>query len=76
MKIKEWMKHNKIGLTEMEEALNYKKNYLCAIFGGRRSPGKKLAKLVSTYTNGQVTIEDLGYREKIKCRCPTCGRIK
>jgi hypothetical protein len=76
MRIKEWMQKNKIGLNEMEEVLNYKKNYLCAIFSGRISPGKKLARLVSNYTRGEVTPEELGYLEKVKCRCPTCGRIK
>ena len=76
MKIKSWMKKNNLGLTEMEEALNYKKNYLCAIFGGRRKPGRKLAKLISDYTEGEVSMKELGYEEKVKCRCPTCGRLK
>lgn len=76
MKLKEWMRKNYVSVANLENDLNYRKNYLSSIISGRVKPGKKLAILIEELTEREVTKEELGYIEKEKCRCPTCGRIK
>ena len=76
MKLKEWMKKNKVTALKMENDLRYGRNYLYKIIGEKILPGKKLAVVISEYTKGDVTLDDLGYKEKEKCRCPTCGRLR
>lgn len=75
MKLKEWMKENKVTCTMMQDDLRYGRDYLYKIIGERMVPGKKLATVISEYTGGSVSLKDLGYEEKVKCRCPTCGKI-
>lgn len=75
MKLKHWMKKHKVDAKQMEIDLRYGRNYLYKIISGTISPGKKLATIISEYTQGSVSLEDLGYKEKERCPCPTCGKL-
>jgi len=75
MKLKEWMKRSGITCVDMQNDLNYGRDYLYRIISGKITPGKKLAMAISEYTKGKVSVSDLGYKEKVKCKCPSCGRV-
>ena len=75
MKLKEWMKKNNKTVREMQNELRYGRDYLYKVVGEKIIPGKKLATSISEYTEGKVSIKDLGYKEKEKCKCPHCGRL-
>jgi transcriptional regulator with XRE-family HTH domain len=50
---------NNMTLTAFCEKINYDITYLSKIAKGKRKPGIKLAKIIETATNGQVTVDDL-----------------
>lgn len=75
MKLKQWLKKYDISVKQMENDLMYGKNYLYKVIGGKILPGKKLATIISEYTEGEVTLKDLGYVERVRCPCPHCGKL-
>lgn len=75
MKLKEWMKQKNISALQLSKEINYDLNYLYQVINENTVPGRKLSLYISRYTEGQVVPEDLGYKEKEKCHCPTCGSI-
>lgn len=71
MNLREYLFKKRITPTDFARAINYHPSYLQAITRGERLPGKKLAKIISDATNGEVTIEELLEQEileKYKCR--------
>ncbi len=76
MKLSEWAEFKGMKIIDISRDLRYQYSYIHAISRGKRKPGKKLACLISEYTRGKVTVEDLGYKEKERCVCPTCGKIR
>ncbi len=76
MKLKDWMLKYKVTARQMEDDLMYGRDYLYKVIGEKMAPGRKLATIISEYTEGEVTIAELGYKEKVRCVCPTCGRLR
>lgn len=75
MKLKEWLKKNKINAREFAEKIQYQPAYIYRICSGGAVPGEKLANIIGRYTDCEVTHKDLGYKQKQRCKCPTCGRL-
>jgi hypothetical protein len=73
MKLKQWLKKNKMNPTDLSKEIEFSRDYCYKISAGIMSPGRKLCKTICEYTKGQVTAEDLGYIEKERNICPTCG---
>lgn len=75
MKLQEWMKKNKISRKQLSEYLRYSINYVGRIVSGTKVPGKKMAIMINEYTNRKVTLEELGYKQKERVKCPCCGKF-
>ena len=75
MELKDWLKKNNMNAREFSEQIQYQSAYIYRICAGNAVPGKKLSNIIGRYTNCEVTPKDLGYKEKEKCKCPTCGKL-
>lgn len=59
MKLKEWRQRKGISQTFMAKELGITNHHLCGVEMGRYSAGRKLIKKIISFTNGEVTFEDL-----------------
>lgn len=68
MRLKDWLKKNRIPITEFAEMINYNRITISEVISGRRKAGRKLIKLIEEATFGQVKAEDIlkPYVEKKK----------
>jgi len=64
MKLKEYMKKNKIKRVELSLMLGITYNYLCQIILEKKLPSPKLAEAIEIVTKGKVKKEHLVFRKK------------
>lgn len=72
MKLKDWLKKEKIKVSALAAHLGVTKNHVYVHLRGESQFGYEVAKEVQEFTHGEVTVEEL--RTLPKSRCPTCGR--
>lgn len=75
MKLRDWLKKQRIPVASFAQVLNVHVNHLYQILGGTRYAGYALAKHIQALTDGEVTIDELVKpTDPIPpLRCPTCG---
>jgi DNA-binding transcriptional regulator YdaS (Cro superfamily) len=59
MSLKEWAKKNRWHYSEISKEIGYHRIYLNDVANLRRKPSKRLATVISKFTNGEVTVEEL-----------------
>lgn len=57
MIFRQWLLLNRITLLKASKDLNYSYSQIVYVACDKRKPGKKLAKLIYNYTNGEVDFE-------------------
>lgn len=64
MKLKEWLKSNKITQAKISADLGLHHRFFSDMINGRQAVGKGLAKAIEEYTKGQVTRLSLLYPDE------------
>jgi len=64
MKLVEWMKKNRWQTQEMAKELGVTKGYLSQVRLARKLPSPLFARAIVMFTNGEVTLSDLGIEKK------------
>lgn len=64
MKLKEWLKKNNVTQTKMGVDFKTSSSFINNISMNRQPVGKKLAKRIEEYTDGEVTRLELLYPEE------------
>lgn len=59
MELDEYLFRNRLTVTDMARDLNYARSTLSSVKSKTVKPGKKLAKLIEDYTNGEVSMKEL-----------------
>lgn len=59
MKLRDYLYHNRITITEFAQVLDYSRGHLTSVVNGKLRPSKKLARQIEKNTNGQVTVQEL-----------------
>jgi len=73
MRLREYLKKGKYTIKDFAEFIGISKVHLTAIVAGKRSPSKKLAKLISHATLNKVSVDEV-FPEGYNNSCPTCGQ--
>lgn len=73
MKLYDYLKREKLTYDEMARHLCTTKTTLYRIAKGMQFPKVELAKLISEFTDGEVSISDLYCERPKKPVCPCCG---
>jgi DNA-binding transcriptional regulator YdaS (Cro superfamily) len=58
-KLKEYLFHNDISVTDFANRLGATRNYISLISLGKFHPSEFLAREIERQTNGEVTVKDL-----------------
>jgi transcriptional regulator with XRE-family HTH domain len=76
MKLKEWFNKKDMLMSEFADEMGYAREYIYRICADKEIPGRKLANKIYEYTGHEVTLDDLGYVDKRKCKikCEACGK--
>jgi transcriptional regulator with XRE-family HTH domain len=59
MDLKEYLYRKKISIVEFSKLMDLSRTHISLIVNKKRIPGKKLAKKISTFTEGFVSVEEL-----------------
>lgn len=59
MELKEYLYRKKITIVKFSELMDLSRTHSSLIVNKKRFPGKKLAKKISAFTEGFVSIEEL-----------------
>jgi transcriptional regulator with XRE-family HTH domain len=74
MELKDYLKMNKISLTDLAKHIGVSRNQVSGIANKTRWPSKKIANQIIEFCESNVSIEDLNRGKPSNTRCPTCGR--
>lgn len=74
MELKDYLKMNKISVTDFAEHLGISRIHLDGIINKRRWPSKDMAIKIIEFCGPKVTLEDLNSGKPSNTTCPTCGR--
>jgi len=73
MKLYDYLQREKLTYEEMARHLSCTKTTLYRICKCNQIPKLQLAKLISEFTGGEVSVEELYEEKKNKPICPCCG---
>ena len=73
--LQQWLKANKISLARAAREIGMSEAHLGNVVKRRSRCAIEVAAIISKYTKGEVSVDDILIPKEPRIKCPTCGHL-